>query len=348
MTFKEVKISRRVVLASTFLLTFFWGCRDLVVTPSAQLYFDGESNNVNVADFEEAWSITNSVYPFFQFKHINWDSIHSVYEPLAEKANGDEMFNVLFKMFTELKDGHLEIVTQGGYAVTIYLPPRLKRDISAFDPHVVRKYFTKELKLAGDGYMDYEILPENIGYVRISAFSEGDWIFDFDKILDYLAGAKGLIIDVRQNGGGHGEQVNYVVSRFLSAPLPANPMYLSNGQPRSNPPIQPRGPYQYTKPVVVLINGASFSATELFATMMSQLSNVTLVGDTTGGGGGNQGFYSLPSGRQIRISNLDIRRYDNQPIEWNGVPPNILVMQSAEDLKNGHDLQLERAIALLK
>ncbi len=347
MIFEEVKILRRAALAGTSLLIFFVGCRDLIVAPSDQNYLDGESNNINVADFEQAWDIANSVYPFFQFKHINWDSIHSVYGHLAEKANGDEMFNVLFKMFTELKDGHLEIITKGGYAVTIYLPPRLKRDVSAFDPHVVRKYFTKELKLAGDGNMDYEILPENIGYVRISAFATGDWVFDFDKILDYVAGAKGLIIDVRQNSGGHGDPVNYVVSRFLSASL-TFPLEYYKGKPLPNFLVQPRGPYQYTKPVVVLINGVSFSATELFATMMSQLPNVTLVGDTTGGGGGNQGIYSLPSGRQIRISNADFRRYDNQPIEWNGVPPDIVVMQSAEDLKNGHDLQLERAIALLK
>jgi hypothetical protein len=343
---------RRLTLTSTCFLTIFFGCRNLVVTEPNQLYLDAKYNNENVADFEQAWSIADSIYPFFQFKHINWDSIHSVYEPLAEKANGDEIFNVLFNMFAQLKDAHQEIITHGGFPVQTYWPPpRARRDLPTFSPQIIRKYFTRELKVSSGGFMDYEILPEGFGYVRISTFTSGDWIFDFDGILDYLDSAKGLIIDVRQNDGGSsnswGTSWDYVVSRFLSVPLPPSPVYYK-GQQLSGSPLQPRGPYQYTKPVVVLINGVSFSATELFANMMSQLPNATLVGDTTGGGGGDQEIYLLPSGRQIRISVRDLRRYDNQPIEWNGVPPNIVVMQTTEDLQNGHDLQLERAIKLLQ
>ncbi len=339
MTYRKVEVRWPAAIIVTVLLLTISGCRNLVVNPP--------TGSQGISDFERAWTIADSIYPFFQFKHINWDSVHSVYEPIAQKANGDEIFNVLSNMFAGLKDAHLEIITQGGYAVPVYLAPRSERDIPTFSPQITRNYFSNELKLAGEGCMDYGILPENIGYVRISTFSSGNWIQDFDGVLHYLDSTKCLIVDVRQNTGGNGNQVNYIVSRFLSAPLPSYPAYFK-GQLVSYPPIQPSGSFRYKKPVVVLINGVSFSATELFATMMSQLPNVTLVGDTTGGGGGGQAFYTLPSGRQIRISIEDFRRYDDQPIEWNGVPPNIVVMQTAEDLQNAHDLQLERAIELLQ
>jgi len=82
--------------------------------------------------------------------------------------------------------------------------------------------------------------------------------------------------------------------------------------------------------------------------MMKQIPTVTILGDTTGGGSGAPEYFSLPSGRQIRISLKDFRRYDGIPYEWNGVPPEIRVEQTEEDIKHQRDRQLERAIELLK
>ena len=82
--------------------------------------------------------------------------------------------------------------------------------------------------------------------------------------------------------------------------------------------------------------------------MMRRLPNVTLVGDTTGGGGGAPEYFPLPSGRQIRVSTKNLCRYDGSPVEWNGIPPDVVVMQTKSDLKGGHDLQFERACAFLR
>jgi C-terminal processing protease CtpA/Prc len=112
--------------------------------------------------------------------------------------------------------------------------------------------------------------------------------------------------------------------------------------------------FKYTNPVVLWINGASLSGAELFPEVMKQLPNVTVVGDTTLGGGCNdvadgiQGDYWLPSGKYIHIGTTYVLRYDGEPIEWNSVLADIRVPQSKEDIDQGRDKQLEYAIELLR
>lgn len=315
------------------------GCGDLIV---------GEPEETdNVADFEAAWSIIDSVYPYFQFKQINWDSLYVIYRPRAEQSKGDEIFAVLFDLLAELKDGHVGLTTKGGFYVQAYQPPRTKRDQFAFNPLILRNYFNKELKLAGDKKMEYATLADSIGYVRFSTFTEGHWIQEFHNVLDYFRTTKGLIIDVRNNGGGSDNTTDIVVSRFISTPLPREPVY-KNGQLISREPLQPQGPFCYAHSVVVLINGVCFSATEGFVEMMKQVPTVTVIGDTTGGGSGAPEYYSLPSGRHVRISTKDIRRYDGLPFEWNGVAPDIRISQTESDVQTGRDKQLEYALAFFQ
>lgn len=102
---------------------------------------------------------------------------------------------------------------------------------------------------------------------------------------------------------------------------------------------------------MVLSNGSTFSAGEFTAEILKQLPQVTAVGDTTGGGsvgGGEESLYFLPSGKSINIGFIDIRRYDGLPWEWLGVAPDIRVVQTEADIKQGRDKQLEYAIDMLK
>jgi hypothetical protein len=335
----HLSLVRLAAAAFFFCALISSGCGDLIV---------GEPDRTdNVVDFEAAWSITKSVYPYFEFKGINWDSLHTVYRARAERSKGDEIFAVLFDLLAELRDGHVGLTTKGGYYVQTYQPPRTVRDRFAFDPLVVRKYFHQELKLAGDKNMEYEILSGNIGYVRISTFTAGGWIQEFHGVLSYLRNTKALIIDVRNNGGGSTNTSDVVVSRFLNSPLPYAPIYIK-GQLQPSFFLQPRGPFRYANAVVVLINGVCFSTTEDFVEMMKQIPTVTVIGDTTGGGSGAPEYFSLPSGKQIRVSMKDIRRYDGLPIEWNGVAPHVRVAQTVFDVRAGRDKQLEYALALLQ
>lgn len=327
-------------------LTFLIACKDLVVTEP--------ESNLNVADFEAAWKRIKDVYPYLGFKKINWDSIYTVYRPKAEQAEGDDFYLVLRDMLSELKDGHVYYRTNGGGEVYPYYPPRHFKDRHAYNPFVVRKYFDRELKLTESRAVEYEILPGNIGYAFLSDFHEDYLINEFPVVLEYLKNTKGLIIDIRQKRGGTYENVEAVVSKFLTRPL-ERPLFIVLGEKINLPALKPAGE-TYSNPVVVLINGSTFSAGELCTEIMKQLPNVTAVGDTTGGGsaGGNSyppeavTEFFLPSGKMIDVGTVDLRRYDGLPWEWLGVAPDIRIVQTEADMLSGRDKQLEYAIGILK
>jgi C-terminal processing protease CtpA/Prc len=135
----------------------------------------------------------------------------------------------------------------------------------------------------------------------------------------------------------------------LTEPLERNDAY-TLGEKWVLPPFQPQGPFAYTNPVVVLINGSTYSAGEFCTEILKQLPHVTAVGDTTGGGstGGGDGDYLLPSGKSIYVGYIDVRRYDGLPWEWLGIAPDIRIEQTEDDITAGRDKQLEYAIEILR
>jgi len=304
------------------------------------------NSNQNLEDFSSIGQIVQSRYAFLQYKHINWDSLLTVYRPQVAEAAGDEIYPVFYRLLGELKDIHVLLQTERGSSVFTYDWPR-RQNGKAFSPLVVRKYFDKELRLAGNKYMEYEILPSNIGYVYISTFTKGDWINEFDTIMDYLKNTKAIILDVRNNGGGNAYNCEFITSRFTTAPI-NDVFYLPDGTIYFSSVIEPRGSFQYQNPVAVLINGASLSAAELFPSLMKNIPTVTMIGDTTAGGGGGTDVFVLPSNKRIQLAVMYFKRFDGDMIEWNGVVPDILVPQTEDDIKQGRDKQLAHAIELLK
>jgi len=330
------------LIFSILFISFIFSCKDLVVTEP--------NSNFNVEDFEAAWNRINNVYPYLEFKNINWDSIYTVYRPLAENVKGDDFYLVLRDFLAELKDGHVYYRTKGGGEVYPYYPQRHFKDRHAYSPFVVRKYFNKELRLTESSSVEYEILSGNIGYAFLSDFHEDYLLNEFPGVINFLINTQGLIIDIRQKRGGSYANVEAVVSHFIGAPMEKPPFYWY-GQLADLLPFEPSGTLTYTNPVVVLINGSTFSAGELCTEVLKQLPNVTAIGDTTGGGSvgsGDEGLYFLPSGKSMEIGFIDLRRYDNLPWEWIGVPPDIRVVQTEADILAGRDKQLEYAIEMLR
>jgi len=125
------------LLLTIIFISGLFSCKDLVVTEP--------ESNLNVQDFEAAWKRIRDVYPYLDFKKINWDSIYTIYRPRAEAAQGDEFYLVLRDLLAELKDGHVYYRTKGGGEVYPYYPPRHFKDRHAYSPFVVRKYFDREL-----------------------------------------------------------------------------------------------------------------------------------------------------------------------------------------------------------
>jgi len=330
-----------LLISSAILLT---GCEEMI--------FETENSNLNVEDFQAAWARVNTVYPYLELKKIDWDSLYLVYRSRAGQARGDEIYPVLLDMLGELKDMHVEVGTPGGRLIETYQAPRWLKDKYSYDPIVVRNYFDKELKITGEGNIEYEIIPGNIGYIYIGSFNVDNLKDPFYQALDYVKGTKALILDIRHNNGGSSDHVETIVDRFITAPLAKPESYLL-GDLVLSAPFTPQGSFQYVKPVVVLINGVCVSAGDYLPEVMKQIPTVTVVGDTTAGASAGATLdvpaqYELPSGKKVFIGTLDLRRYDGLPWEWVGIAPDILVEQTRADLANGKDKQLEYAIKILR
>jgi carboxyl-terminal processing protease len=341
-------VSHRIAYIFITILLLQTGCNELLIQPP--------DSNQNMEDFEMAWNVVNDVYPMLEYKKIDWDSVYVVYRLRTENARGDEFSQVLIDLLRELKDMHVKTVNNGRGLMYPYLGARFVRDWKAFSPVVVRRYFKVPLELGCREKVEYGITGDNIGYIYLGTFDEEGLLIGFDDILDRMLNTKGLIIDVRHNSGGLDENVRRVVGRFITAPLPPITVYTKGGVQFLYEQYNPTaGKSTYTRPVVVLINGVARSAGDYFPDILGQLNNVTLVGDTTAGAGcadieevnAKRGNRILPSGRYINIPNTYFLRHDGVPVEWNGVPPDVYIPQTEEDIKAGRDKQLECAIELL-
>jgi hypothetical protein len=318
------------------------GCKDIYVKPAG--------SDENMADFEATWNRVSDVYPFLEFKNIDWDALYLVYQKRTKDAQGDEFIQVLCDLLAELKDGHIYFELKGGTQIYPWYPARYFKDKHTYSPFVVRKYFDRELIVTESGSTEYGILPQNIGYIFLSDFHENYLMVEFPAIINSLKNTKGIIIDIRQRRGGTPQNVAAVVSHFTQEQI-AWPEFHLLDQIIEIDPIQPKSPY-FGNQVVVLINGSTFSAGELCTEVLKQLPTVTAVGDTTGGGGVASssyppdalGEYFLPSGKLIYIGTGYFERYDGQFFEWLGIPPDIRVVNTTFEIENGIDKQLEFAI----
>ena len=161
----------------------------------------------------------------------------------------------------------------------------------------------------------------------------------------------GLIIDVRDNGGGYLTNVEKLVSRFIEQKTLAGYICHKTGKGH-NDLSEPYAYYfeptrnhiHYLKPVVVLANRGAFSASNNFVSIMKSLGNVTVVGDTTGGGCGLPFTSELPNGWRVRFSSCPIMDPQGRLTEF-GVAPDVRVDMDRNDPT--HDAILDAAISIL-
>ena len=105
---------------------------------------------------------------------------------------------------------------------------------------------------------------------------------------------------------------------------------------------------KYLKPVVVLANRASYSATNNFVSIMKTLPNVRIVGDTTGGGSGLPFTFDMPNGWSVRMSASEITDPNGVVTEFGVEPsPGCKVDMTDAEISAGIDAIMERAFAVL-
>ena len=173
-----------------------------------------EYDNNPRGNFEQLWSILDEHYCFFEQKGVDWDEVHAKYAPrVSNKMTREELFRVCADMLDELRDGHTNLSAP---FETSYYKKWWSDYPQNYDARLVEQhYFNFNNRTLGG--ITYGMLPQNVGYMHYSSFSYPVGDSAMDAVLAYCASADGLIIDVRDNGGGSLTNVESIVSRFIAS-----------------------------------------------------------------------------------------------------------------------------------
>lgn len=308
-----------------------------------------EYNNDPKGNFEALWKILDERYCFFEYKDVDWDDIYRTYSKrIDNNMSGESLFAVLNEMLQELKDGHVNLTSP--FDVGRYwkwfedYPPN-------FYVGLIKNYLGTDYSIAGG--IEYKVLEDNIGYMYYESFSSGLGETNLDYIIDKFAICSGIIIDVRDNGGGLLSNADKLAERFVNEKTLVGYIQHKTGKghddfsepyPRY---IEPSGRLRYQKPVVVLTNRGCYSATNDFINSMKTCPNVTILGDKTGGGSGLPFTSEIPNGWSVRFSASPMYNAKMEQLEF-GIDPDKEVEMRKEDVENGVDTLIEAARALIK
>lgn len=327
--------------------TILIGIIMMALLPSCRSKEEMSFSTDPVDNIEALWDIIDTKYCYVEAKGVDWQAIHDEYIPKASvlpKNNPVALFDLCAAMLDSLQDGH----------VNLYSAFDVSHNTAWYDSFPnnfnteLQKLYLRNYRIAGSLY--YCLVDSGqVGYIYYPSFSSGfgesniAWIFaGFNK-------CRGLIIDVRGNGGGE------ITNAYrLAAPFFTENQTIGYWQHKTGPKhndfsaMEPLDldvsliDTKWDKPVVVLCNRHSYSATNLFISIMRYAKNATIVGGVSGGGGGMPMSYEMPNGWLVRFSS--IRMYDREKKDIEpGIQPDILVTMQSTD----KDDIIEKAIEVI-
>ena len=319
--------------------------------------------------FAQTWA---EQYGFFREKNVDWAAVVAANRSrVTDATTPEQLFDIISGMIEPLHDAHSYIGARainksfgGARKSPSFLASAAERN-QAYG--LVSAHLTAPLHAFCEGQLEFGMLGPDVGYLRIRSFNRytKDGAFDtglaaLDAALDTaLAGSrgwKGLVIDVRINGGG-ADPYGLAIARRLTSK--AYTAYVK--QARSDPAdatrwtaeqpsvVQPSSRPSFYGPVVELIGIQSISAAETFTqALMNRTPKVIRVGETT------QGVFSdvlgrrLPNGWRFGLANerfvTDGKSFDNV-----GIPPDVPVESFTPAARaTGRDAAVEKALSILR
>ncbi|NJN33596.1 MAG: hypothetical protein HC817_04415 [Saprospiraceae bacterium] len=196
-----------------------------------------DSPNTPTHCFNLLWSTVNEKYAFFDYKEIDWDSVRRVNAPkISDSMSQDSLFKVLSSMLSALRDGHVNLATTVNRSR--YWSWREAFPDNYNPNFIFRHYFKSDFHLTGN--LPNQILPDSIGLVAYSSFSSPIPDIHIDYVMKRFEHCKGIIIDVRDNGGGAMSYVFKLMSRFIDKKMIAGYAHLKMAWAKTISPKQNR------------------------------------------------------------------------------------------------------------
>jgi carboxyl-terminal processing protease len=191
-----------------------------------------------------------------------------------------------------------------------------------------------------------EALPHEskIGYIRLSSFISETVPEEMRLALQKIENKQGLILDLRGNYGGLLSNAVEVSDLFLQrSPV----VYIEGRNPSSRQTLYADDDVDYGGDLVLLVDGASASASEIVSGALQDYRRAVLIGSTTFGKGLVQKIVPLPSGAGLNLTISHYKTPKGRDINHKGIAPDIAVPLNETDVIARKDKQLEAAIAWL-
>ena len=311
-----------------------------------------EHEDTPTGNFEALWKIIDERYCFFDYKQqqygLDWNAVYNKYKVrVNNNMKTTQLFEVCCDMLSELRDGHVNLTSSMNYGRYWTWQEAYPKN---FSDTLYRHYMGTDYRISSS--LRFRVLDDNIGYVYCPSFENAIGEGNLDEVMSYLALCRGLIVDVRNNGGGDLTTAERLAGRFVQQKTLVGYMQHKTGPGHSdfsNPEpwyLEPSSKIRWNKKVCVLTNRSVYSAANSFVVMMHALPAVTIVGDHTGGGSGMPMSSSLPNGWSVRFSACPILDKDGRHTEF-GMAPDVAVSLSAASTAKDIDDIIEKARQIL-
>lgn len=209
---------------------------------------------------------------------------------------------------------------------------------------------------------EYRDLGDSLVYVALNSFGNREIVQMFNEKFKEISQAKGLIIDVRENGGGSSSNGDAITSCLIKKAIPhtlwKTPQHIAafkawgrpekwfEGEPRK---IEPRQGENYLGPIVILIGTETFSAAEDFVVPLHAAGRAIIVGQKSGGSTGQPLQFSFLDGKiRGRVCTKRDTYPDGREFVGVGIIPDKEVHPTVEDIISDRDVVLEKGIEVLK
>jgi hypothetical protein len=322
--------------------------------------------------FDVLWQTYHEQYPFFELRHVDWAATRARLRSGVGHDTPAQLFATLRAMIEPLHDSHTYIGADD---------PALRFHGQRPDPDPIRdagrqavfdiiakQYLRTPLRSWANRSVSFAMLADSIGYLRVTSFS--NYVPDsgylahrraldaaLDTIFAATEGWRGLVIDVRINGGGDDPLGLAIAERLTAAPYTAyakvarsdaeDPRRMTPPQPSI---VQPSARPGWHGPVVELTSRYSVSAAETFTqALMGRRPAIARIGENTQGVFSDILGRSLPNGWHFGLPNELFLTEQGTSFDGPGIPPTIPVPTFMHaDIAAGRDPGLERAVQIIR
>lgn len=303
-----------------------------------------------VTTFEHLWRQFDEQYSEFDVKGVDWRGIHDLYKDSVEVGMAqEELFAVCCRMLDVLNDGHVNLISGFDTYHNTEVFRRMAAESNLDYDCVLLNYLKPDYHTAS-GFLHND-LGNGVIYIRYASFSNAAdssrLRYLFNQYAETESGLNGVILDLRQNGGGSIQHIWNILGLFQSHGQLLYTTQAKNGPGHEDfcPATEVRAdnnPNGFNMKVAVLTDRGSYSASSFFTLCAKEYDNMRVIGDTTGGGMGLPRNGQLPNGWYYRLSSTRTLAADGKNYE-NGVPPDEVVKLDRNQTAVGRDNVIEHA-----